>query len=138
MDHLVSIGVVEAKEIKLWDPEHERSFDYQIRESKFEESRRVIHKLELGLVARAISFTVKVAGNLDSESIRQLVYTEPNYISAKKIGYKSVINPDYKFAADFREDAKRISSEEYCLNLDEEQIGLLYLNYMKSNSFNVR
>lgn len=138
MDHLVSTGIVDAKEIKLWDPEHERSFDYCIREPRIAESSKVVNKLELGLLEKAIGFTVKVAGNLDSESIRQLVYTEPNYVAAKKIGYKSVINPDYRFAADFRESAKRISADEYSLDLDEEQIGLLYLNYMKSHNFTLR
>jgi hypothetical protein len=138
MDLLVSKGIVDSEEIKLWDPEHERSFDYRVRELRLEDRNRVVNKLELGLLEKAIGFTVRVAGNLDSEGIRQLVYTEPNYLAAKKIGYKSVINPDYRFAADFRESARRISADEYSLDLDEEQIGLLYLRYMKSHNFNLR
>lgn len=133
MDQLVSMGVVDAEEIKLWDPEHERSFDYSLKELKIETANRVINKLDLNQLKKAIDFTVQVAGNLNSEAIRQLVYTEPNYLIAKKIGYKTTINQQYSIAADFRESARRISSEEYCLKLTEEQIGLLYLNFMKSD-----
>ena len=133
MDQLVSMGVVDAEEIKLWDPEHERSFDYSLKELKIETANRVINKLELDQLKKAIDFTVQVAGNLNSEAIRQLVYTEPNYLIAKKIGHKTTINQQYSIAVNFRESARRISFEEYCLKLTEEQIGLLYLNFMKSD-----
>ena len=136
MDYLVASGVVDSNEIKLWDPEHERSFEYQIKELRTEESAKVIKRLDLVLVEKAINFTVKIAGDLDSESIRKLVYTEPNYLAAKRVGgYRSVIRPDYKFAANFREIAKQIAAEEYSINLDDTQIGLLYLNFMKFNRF---
>lgn len=133
MDQLVSMGVVDAEEIKLWDPEHERSFDYSLKELKIETANRVIDKLALKQLKKAIDFTVQAAGNLNSEAIRQLVYTEPNYLIAKKVGYKTTINQQYSIAVDFRESARRISSEEYCIELTEEQIGLLYLSFMKAN-----
>lgn len=138
MDRLVSSGIVDAEEIKLWDPEHERSFDYSIKELKNEKANAVVNRLQLSQLKRAIDFTVRAAGNLNSEDIRRLVYTEPNYLEAKKIGYKTVINPEYSLAVNFRESVRRISAEEYSLKLSEEQIGLLYLDYMKSHLSPVR
>ncbi len=135
MDRLVSVGIIDAKEIKLWDPNHERSFEYKIkREPELSKIAPAI-KRDFSLLERTIVFTVQAVGNFNSEEIRKLVYNEPNYVQAKKQGFMTTINPHYELAKQFRESSRKIAFDQFKMVLDEEQISLLYLGYMKSGKF---
>jgi uncharacterized protein YwgA len=132
IERLVSIEAVKAKEIDRWQPNQDRSFEYEIDESRISRVGMIRSKPEFNTIEKSVELAVQAAGYLDADEIRRLVYSEPNYIEAKRKGFGTVINPEYTFSIRFREMSKRISSKEFGIELTEEEVLWLYLNFMRT------
>jgi len=137
IERLVSIDIVKAKvdEIDKWDPNQDRSFEYEIEESSIDRANVILRRSEFNSLDKSVELTVQALGYLSGEEIRQLVYSEPNYVAAKEIGFGTVINPAYTFASNFREMSKRLSLREFGIELRDEEVLWLYLNYLRTVTF---
>jgi len=132
IERLVSLGFAQAQEMEKWTPDQERSFKYDITEHGISKIKQILENAEFQRKEKAIEFTLQAAGYLSGKKIKDLVYSEPNYMKAKKQGFTAIINPDYKFAVRFKQIANTISSVEFDLKLSEPEISWLYLNFMQT------
>lgn len=132
IERLVSLGLTQAKEMEMWTPEQDRSFKYEITESGMSKIEKILEIPEFRIREKAIELALQVAGHLSGTKVRKLVYSEPNYIKAQEQGFGSIINPSYEFALKFKQMCQRISLEEYHMELIEDEISWLYLNFMKA------
>jgi len=132
IERLVSLDFVKAKQIGIWEPNEDRSFEYEIEEKEVSKANVLLHRREFDVIKRPVEIAVQAAGYLNARGIQKLVYGEPNFIEAKKKGFGSIIDPSYAFAVEFREMSKRISSEEFGLDLNEEEVLWLYVNFIKT------
>jgi uncharacterized protein YwgA len=134
IERLVSIDAVKAKGAERWEPDQDRSFQYEIEceEHRMMKSKLILERPEFSSVKKTVEFVVQAAGYLNGAEIRKLVYSEPNYIKAKQEGFGSTINPLYSFATRFKEMSKRISLEELGFELRDEEVFWLYLNFMRT------
>jgi len=131
IERLVSVGLARAKEMEKWTPEQERSFNYTITRSGVERIEKILEIPEFVLKERAIELALQVAGHLSGTKIRRLVYSEPNYMKARKKGFGSKISPNYEFASKFREIAETVACEEYGLVLSGNEVSWLYTHLMR-------
>lgn len=132
VERLVSLDLVIAKEVGIWEPNEDRSFEYEIEEMEIPKADVLLRRREFDVIKRSVEIAVQAAGYLNATEIRELVYGEPNFVEAKKKGFGSTIDPCYTFTVEFREMSRRISSEEFGLNLNEEEVLWLYLNFMRT------
>jgi uncharacterized phage-associated protein len=134
IERLVSIDAVKAKGFEAWDPDRDRSFEYEIEceQEKISTSQLILRRPEFDTVRKTVELVVQTAGFMSGVEIRKLVYCEPNFLKAKSEGFGSTISSNYSFAARFREMSKKISSEEFGIELTDEEVLWLYLNLMKS------
>ncbi len=132
VERLVALGDTKAEEAQNWDPNFERSFEYEINPSGATKAEMFQEIPEYMLTDRAIELAVEIGGHLTGSGIKKLVYSEPNYLEAKSNGFETIISPEYKFAVKFREIANKISAQECGLKLNEREIAWMYLNFVKS------
>jgi uncharacterized protein YwgA len=132
IERLASIDAVEVKEIGQWDPNQERSFEYEIEEARTKKASIMEKTPDFDVLAKTVEFAVQSVGYLSGEEIRKLVYSEPNYADAKRKGFETTINPEYPFAVRFKAMSKQISLREFGTELREEEILWLYLNVIKA------
>lgn len=130
IERLVSVDAVKVREIEPWDPEQDRSFEYEIEQSKVEKMSMIEKISELESIEKPIELAVQAVGYLSGEDIRKLVYSEPNYIDAKIKGLE-VINPSYELAVSFKQMSKRLSKEKFGITLNNEEVLWLFFNYVK-------
>ena len=131
IERLIFRGFTHAKEMERWAPEQDRSFKYVITKSGITKIEKTRDMPEFEVREKAVELAIQAAGHLSGANIKKLVYSEPNYIEAKKRGFSSIIDPKYEFAGKFKQMAKRISFEKYGLRLGEDEVSWLYLNFMK-------
>lgn len=133
VEHLVSKGIVFAEEKTYsWNPNCERSFEYTLGDYDKRVAEKVLNLVEFKPVEDSIEFVVQNVGYFSSNEIRNLVYAEPNYLEAKKKPFGSIINPEYNLAVKFKLMVRDLSIKELRFPLPDNQIPLLYLNFIKS------
>jgi uncharacterized phage-associated protein len=132
IERLVTIGYAKAQELEKWDINQDRSFKYELERPGIEKVQNILEMPEFSTAEKATEVAVQAAGHLSGESIRKLVYSEPNFIKAKERGFGTIIDPEYKFAVRFREMSYRISLEKLGYRLNEEEISWLYLNFIRT------
>ena len=134
IERLVSIDAVKAKGVERWEPDQDRSFEYEIEseENRILKSKVLLERPVFNSVRQTVELVVQAAGYLNGAEIRRLVYSEPNYIEAKKEGFGSPISPHYSFATHFKEMSRKISLEELGFELKNEEVFWLYLNFMRT------
>lgn len=133
IERLVSLDLVKARQTEIWEPNKDRSFEYEIEEKEVSNADVFLRRREFDDIKRPVEIAVQVAGYLNAREIQKLVYGEPNFIEAKKKGFKSIIDPNYAFAVEFREMSRKVSSEEFGLDLNEEEVLWLYLNFIRTS-----
>jgi uncharacterized protein YwgA len=136
IERLVSKGLAQAKGMEKWDPEQERSFNYSITNSGKERIKALLRIPEFKVKEKAIELALQTAGNLTGSKIRKLVYADPNFKEAEKKGFGSEIDPNYGFIPSFIEIAQNVSSEEYGLELNGDEISWFYSLFLKEEQFN--
>lgn len=133
IDKLVSIDAVNANNAD-WSPECERSFEYEINNSQLKKVF-IIEKLpHFKILNDFMELVVQATGHLNGEQIKKLVYSEPNYLSAKTKGFGSKIDTEYTFALRYKELSKKITYKNYGIELRDEEIIWLFLNYLNEVS----
>jgi uncharacterized protein YwgA len=91
IERLVSIDAVKAKEVERWSPDRERSFEYEIEESRISKVEFLSTMKQLHMIENCVDFVVQAVGYLSGEQVRKLVYNEPNYVLAERNGFGTII-----------------------------------------------
>jgi hypothetical protein len=132
IERLVSLDLVKAKQMGIWEPNEDRSFEYEIEETVVSKADVLLRRHGFDIIKKSVEIAVQAAGYLNATEIQRLVYSEPNFVEAKKNGFGSTIDPSYAFAVEFREMSRTMSLEEFGLDLNEEEVLWLYFNFMKT------
>lgn len=140
VEHLVSNGLVEAEEVKSWDPDQERTFKYKIKKHDQSAFSNMYCLLDYANVEKVIDFVIQSVGSLASEEIKSLVYAEPNFMIAKglvakgEIPFASPIDKNYVFVQDFVKTALEIYRDKFGVTSTPTKFELswFYLNFIES------
>ena len=134
IERLVSIDAVKANGVENWEPDQDRSFEYEIEyeEPRVSKSNIILQRPEFNVIRKTVELVVQTAGYMSGVEIRKMVYSEPNYVKAKQEGFGSTISPQYSFVIQFKEMSKKLSSQEFGIDLNDEEVLWLYLNFMRS------
>lgn len=136
VEHLVSSGLLEAQEVKGWNPSEERQFKYKIGKYNREKAQIIYDLLDFSNENKVIDFVVQAAGCLSSTDIKSLVYSEPNFVQARALiheGKKAFASAiDYKFTDEFKEIAKQAYEKKFGEIPSENEVSWFYLNFIQS------
>jgi uncharacterized phage-associated protein len=136
VEHLVSSGMVEAQEVKGWNPSKERQFKYKIRKYNRENAKNIHDLLDFSHEEKIVDFVVQAAGCLSSKDIKSLVYSEPNFVQARTLvleGKKEFASAiDYKFTDEFKEIAKQAYEKKFGEIPSDNEVSWYYLNFIQS------
>lgn len=138
VEHLAAKGLVKIKETTQWNPSHDRSFQYRIETPNITRAQQIFEILDFADFEKTIDFVIQAAGYLSSRNIQNLVYSEPNFIEAKRLVDQKVnrfacpIDPRYDFLNRFREIADELINFEYGYSPSKELVFSLYLNFIRT------
>jgi uncharacterized protein YwgA len=132
IEKLVCIDFVHVKEMgSFWDPETDRSFDYSIEPTSFAKIRGMKTLNQYKNINKCVEFAVQAAGSLNGEEIKRLVYCEPNFLSAKRLQFGSIIDPLYPYACRFKLIAQE-NSKKFGIKLSDDEVVWLYINFLRN------